>query len=71
MVFATFDHLFYAPLLKFCHYAAAQPIDLIGQSVADILIRRMQGQADDFPTKVVLAPTVHVMEENGGIVAES
>ena len=71
MVFATFDHLFYAPLLKFCHYAAAQPIDEIGQNVADILIRRMEGNVDDFPTKVVLAPTIHVMQENGGIALDS
>ncbi len=71
MVFATFDHLFYAPLLKFCHYAAAQPIDMIGQSVADILIRRMEGSVEDFPTKVVLLPTIHVMIENGGIALDS
>ncbi|HKM08392.1 MAG TPA: substrate-binding domain-containing protein, partial [Sphaerochaeta sp.] len=71
MVFATFDHLFYAPLLKFCHYAVAQPIEKIGQSVADILIRRMQGDFDYFPLRVVLLPTVHVMKENGGIVSDS
>lgn len=68
MVFATFDHLFYAPLLKFCHYAAAQPIDRIGQSVAALLLRRMKGETDDFPSKVVLLPSIHVMKENGGIV---
>lgn len=71
MVFATFDHLFYAPLLKFCHYAAAQPIDRIGQHVADILIRRMAGDIDDFPTKVVLLPALHVMKENGGMAPDS
>ncbi len=61
MVFASFDHMFYAPLLKFCHYAAAQPIDQIGQSVADILIRRMAGDMDDFPTKMVFSPTIHAI----------
>lgn len=67
MVFASFDHLFYAPLLKFCHYAAAQPIDEIGQIVADILVKRMAGDSEGFPTKVVLPPTIHVMQESGGI----
>ncbi len=71
MAFSTFDYLYYAPLLRFCHYAAAQPLDTIGQNVAEILIRRMEGNHDDFPSKVVLAPTIHVMEENGGIVGNS
>ena len=71
MVFSTFDYLFYAPLLKFCHYAAAQPLDKIGQSVAAILIRRLEGDMDDFPTKVVISPVIHVMKENGGIVTDS
>ncbi|HAF84864.1 MAG TPA: LacI family transcriptional regulator [Sphaerochaeta sp.] len=71
MVFSSFDYLFYAPLLKFCHYAAAQPIEKIGQSVAEILIRRMEGNIDDFPAKVVLLPSIHVMKENGGIMPDS
>lgn len=71
MVFSTFDHLYYAPLLKFCHYAVAQPLAMIGQSVAAILIRRLEGDMGDFPTKVVLSPAIQVMKENGGIAANS
>lgn len=71
MAFSTFDHLFYAPLLKFCHYAAAQPLDEIGRCVAEILIRRLEGDMDDFPSKVVLSPAIHVMKENGGIITDS
>ncbi|MDT4761288.1 LacI family DNA-binding transcriptional regulator [Sphaerochaeta sp. PS] len=71
MVFSTFDYLFYAPLLRFCHYAAAQPLERIGQEAAQILIRRMAGDMADFPCKVVLEPTIHVLTENGGIVTDS
>lgn len=69
MVFSAFDHQYYAPLLRFCHYAVAQPLAKIGQSVADILIRRMEGDNNDYPTKVMLTPSIHVMKENGGIAS--
>ena len=59
----------HAPLLRFCHYAVAQPLAKIGQSVADILIRRMEGDHSDYPSKVMLTPSIHVMKENGGIAS--
>lgn len=70
MAFATFDYLYYAPLLQFCHYAAAQPLDLIGEAAAQLLIRRMEGDKEGFPATIVFEPTLHVMKENGGIVTD-
>lgn len=70
MAFAAFDYLYYAPLLQFCHYAVAQPLDLIGESAARILIRRMEGDREGFPATIVLQPTIHAMRENGGIVTD-
>ncbi|MDD3903910.1 MAG: LacI family DNA-binding transcriptional regulator [Sphaerochaeta sp.] len=70
MAFSTFDYLYYAPLLRFCHYAASQPLEQIGEKAAQILIRRMEGDRSDFPCKVVVEPTIHVMKENGGIVTD-
>lgn len=70
MAFATFDYLYYAPLLQFCHYAVAQPLDLIGEAAAQLLIRRMEGDREGFPATIVLEPSIHVMKENGGIVTD-
>ncbi|NLE15246.1 MAG: LacI family transcriptional regulator [Spirochaetales bacterium] len=70
MAFAAFDYLYYAPLLQFCHYAVAQPLDLIGKSAARLLIRRMEGDRQGFPATIVLEPTIHAMKENGGIVTD-
>ncbi len=70
LVFATFDYLYYAPLLKFCHYAVAQPLEQIGQYAAQLLVRRIQGDYDDFPARIVLEPTIHVLKEHGGIVTD-
>lgn len=70
LVFATFDYLYYAPLLKFCHYAVAQPLEQIGEKAAQLLVQRIQGDYTDFPSKVVLEPTIHVLKEHGGIVTD-
>jgi len=67
--YSGFDYLYYAPLLQFCHYAVAQPLDLIGEAAAQLLIRRMEGDREGFPATIVLEPSIHVMKENGGIVS--
>lgn len=71
MVFAAFDHLFYAPLLQFCHYAAAQPLEEIGQHVAEILLSRLDGNRDGYPVKVVLPPVIHGMQKYSGRIPAS
>lgn len=70
MAFATFDYLYYAPLLQFCHYAAAQPLDLIGEAAAKLLVRRIDGDTAGFPATIMFEPTIHVMKENGGVVTD-
>ncbi len=70
LAFATFDYLYYAPLLKFCHYAVGQPLPLMGESAAQLLIRRMEGDREGFPSTVVIEPIIHVMKENGGVVTD-
>lgn len=70
MAFAAFDYLFYAPLLRFCHYAVAQPHDRIGEEAAKLLIRRMEGDNDGYPSTIVLEPTVVALEENGAMKIE-
>lgn len=70
VVFSTFDYLYYAPLLKFCHYAVAQPLDQMGEMAAQLLIRRLDGDQQGFPSTVVIEPTICVMEDNGGVVTD-
>ncbi|MGE4584472.1 MAG: LacI family DNA-binding transcriptional regulator [Sphaerochaeta sp.] len=70
MVFSTFDYLYYAPLLKFCHYAVAQPLDMIGETAAQLLVKRLEGDRQDFPSTIILEPNIHVMEENGGVMTD-
>ncbi len=70
MVFGAFDYLHYAPLLRFCHYAVAQPLEQIGEAAAQLLIRRINGDRSGFPSKTVFAPTIKVMVANGGIVTD-
>ncbi len=70
MVFSTFDYLYYAPLLKFCHYAVAQPLDEIGEVTAKLLLTRLGGDYTDFPCKVIIEPTIRVLVNNGGIVTD-
>ncbi|WP_332448014.1 LacI family DNA-binding transcriptional regulator [Sphaerochaeta sp.] len=67
LVFASFDYLSYSPLLKLCHYAVCQPLERIGQEVADLLLKRLGGDWDDFPKQVTLRPEIKVLEANGGI----
>ncbi len=71
MVFSTFDYLYYAPLLKFCHYAVAQPLDQMGETAAQLLIRRLDGDMEGFPSTVVIEPTICVLEDNGGVVTDA
>ncbi|MBG0767238.1 MAG: LacI family transcriptional regulator [Sphaerochaeta sp.] len=70
MVFSTFDYLYYAPLLKFCHYAVAQPLVQMGETAAQLLIRRLDGDLEGFPATVVIEPTICVLEDNGGVVTD-
>jgi LacI family transcriptional regulator len=70
MAFSTFDYLYYAPLLKFCHYAVAQPLEKIGEVTAKLLLKRLSGNYSDFPCKIVIKPTIRVLPNNGGIVTD-
>lgn len=69
-VFASFDYLSYAPLLKLCHYAVSQPFEQIGQEVAALLLKRLGGNWEDFPQHVMLKPEIKVLKANGGIPFE-
>ena len=70
MAFSTFDYLYYAPLLKFCHYAVAQPLEKMGEVTAKLLLKRIGGDYSDFPCHVVIEPTIRVMPNNGGIITD-
>lgn len=70
MVFGAFDYLHYAPLLRFCHYAVAQPLEQMGEAAAQLLIKRLNGDRSDFPQKIVIPPTIKVMTANGGILTD-
>lgn len=61
LVFASFDYLPYAPLLSLCRYAAAQPMQEIGQAVAALLLRRVRGDFSDFPVHLVLPPELKMV----------
>ena len=65
LVFASFDFLAYAPLLKLCHYAVAQPLERIGQEVATLLLKRLKGDREGFPEHVMLRPEIKIMTANG------
>jgi LacI family transcriptional regulator len=66
LVFASFDLMSYGPLLKMCHYAVAQPLERLGKEVASLLLKRLQGDTDDFPAHRVLRPDIKVITANGG-----
>ncbi|MFA6682426.1 MAG: LacI family transcriptional regulator, partial [Sphaerochaeta sp.] len=59
------------PLLKFCHYAVAQPLDEMGKATAMLLLKRIGGDYSDFPCKVIIEPTIRVLSNNGGIVTDT
>lgn len=65
IVFSTFDYMYYGPLLKNCHYAAIQPMEEMGKAIADLLLRRLDGDNSDFPRKIVLKPTIKALTQNG------
>ncbi len=67
LVFASFDYLSYAPLLKLCHYAVAQPSDMIGEEVANLLLERLSGNWNDYPKHIMLRPEIKVVRANGGV----
>lgn len=71
LVFASFDYLSYAPLLKLCHYAVAQPLERIGQEVAALLLKRLNGDKEGFPEHVMLRPETKIMTANGGLPFET
>lgn len=67
MAFASFDYLHYAPLLRFCHYAVAQPLEKMAKVAVQILTRRMEGDVKDFPSTTVFQPTIVVMKDSEGV----
>jgi len=70
LVFASFDYLSYAPLLKLCHYAVSQQFEQIGEEVAALLLKRLGGDWEDFPKHVMLRPEIKVIKANGGVPFE-
>jgi LacI family transcriptional regulator len=70
MALSAFDYLYYAPLLKFCHYAVAQPLQKIGEATAALLCKRLEGDRSGFPCTTVVEPDIKVMASNGGIVTD-
>lgn len=70
IVFASYDYLPYAALLTHCHYAMAQPLNLIGSNVARLLVDRMKGEVKSEPRKVILQPKMKVLISNGGILTD-
>ena len=49
VVFASFDEMFYAPLLPFCRYGVAQPMEEMGKVAANLLLDRINGRERAFP----------------------
>jgi LacI family transcriptional regulator len=70
IVFASYDYLPYAALLTHCHYAMAQPLNLIGANAAKLLVDRMKLKVQDDPHKIVLEPRMKVLISNGGILTD-
>ena len=66
MAFASFDYLHYAPLLRFCHYAVAQPLEEMAKMAVQILTCRMEGDLREFPSTTVFQPTIVVMKDSEG-----
>ncbi|AEC02861.1 LacI family DNA-binding transcriptional regulator [Parasphaerochaeta coccoides] len=69
IVFASFDYMHYAPLLRFCHYAVAQQVAAIGAEAAALIRRRIDGDRAGFPANIMLKPEIKVMINNGGIIS--
>lgn len=69
IVFASFDYMHYAPLLRFCHYAVAQPIASIGEQAAALIRRRVEGDMEGYPAKIMLKPEIMAMVGNGGVLS--
>lgn len=65
LVFATFDYLSYAPLLRLCHYAVAQPMEQIGNEVASLVLKRLAGDKSPKAEHILLKPQIKVMRANG------
>ena len=63
--FASFDYLSYAPLLTFCHHAVAQPLEKMGEETVTLLLKRLNGEWDNYPSSVVLTPKIMRMDRNG------
>ncbi len=66
MAFASFDYLHYAPLLQFCHYAVAQPLEKMANRAVQLLTRRMEGDLKDFPSTTVFQPSIVAMKDREG-----
>jgi LacI family transcriptional regulator len=70
IVFASYDFLPYASLLTHCHYAMAQPLNLIGVNAARLLVDRMKFNRKEEPHTLVLKPRMKVLISNGGIFTD-
>jgi LacI family transcriptional regulator len=57
-IFAAFDEMPYAPLLKFCRYSVSQPVPEMGIRAARVLLARMTGERAGPPEEVRLPTTL-------------
>ncbi len=71
IVFASYDYLPYASLLTHCHYAMAQPLELIGVNCAKLLVDRMHFKRETKSKKIILEPRMKVLVSNGGVFTDS
>jgi LacI family transcriptional regulator len=58
VVFASFDEMFYSPLLQFCRYSVSQPIAEMGVGAARLLLKRIEGKASGKPQVARLKTTL-------------
>ncbi|AEJ60710.1 transcriptional regulator, LacI family [Spirochaeta thermophila DSM 6578] len=56
VVIASFDEMVYSPLLRFCRYAVAQPIDELGRTAVRLLLDRLKRKESSSP-RIVRLPT--------------
>jgi len=58
IVFASFDEMPYSPLLQFCRYSVSQPIALMGELAARMLLGRIEGGSVGVPEIARLKTTL-------------
>ena len=70
IVFASFDFFPHSSLLSHCHYAMAQPLNLIGVNAARLIVDRMKFKRDCKARTIILEPRMKVIVANGGIFTD-